>query len=550
MVNGMRLIFSTAILLLAFFSLPLPFNLHQAHALSTWPTNLTPAVVDFNSPFNDRLPNAIQAKDGSLWLAFMSDLNEPGRSDIFFTTYFGGIWATPTNITTFNYNSGPVLAQLANGTIMLFWAQSTVSVGHAQLFYERFNRGVWSKPVQITTLAAQNLSDFLPSATIAPDGTLWLFWTRSNSTLCGSCTYADEQLYYKTLKNGVWSAETKLTTDIMQNYGSAAMVARDGLLRVVWTKGNPTTTFLLYLKTFNGTAWTPDTLVENQSSLNDEHPSLIQDRNGTLWMFWGRDINPTNTQYVIESKYSFDGGQSWTGDVQMTNTISTVNSFQPSAVQSTTDKTIWLLYSSNPSGSFGIYSLDSNPVSPIHDVAISSITPSTSFQYPGGFKYISITGNHTYSPIVTITIVLKNLGDLQEKIPVSLVATNGTVSNFVNQTATINPSSSVSVVFAWDTTNVVPARYGFKAAITVVGEAPVLRADNAMSQTNVVHIDPLGDVDQDGQVTITDVSVLFFDYSQTFQTPSRWYPYADVDGDGFISIIDVSVAVKDYGMVT
>jgi hypothetical protein len=60
----------------------------------------------------------------------------------------------------------------------------------------------------------------------------------------------------------------------------------------------------------------------------------------------------------------------------------------------------------------------------------------------------------------------------------------------------------------------------------------------------------LGDVDQDGQVTITDVSVLFFDYGQTFQTPSRWYPYADVDWDGFISIVDVSVAVRDYGMVT
>jgi hypothetical protein len=549
MISGRRLVLSTTILLLAILTLPFPIGIQRAHALSTWSTFPTPKLIDFNSASNDRFPNAFQARDGTLWLVFSSDFNDPGRGDIFFTTYVGGIWTTPVNNTGFNYNSGPVLAQLTNGTIMLFWAQSTVPVGQARLFYQRFNLGFWSRPVQITSPTSQTLSDFLPSATVTPDGSLWLFWTRSNTT-CTTCS-ADQQLYYKTLRGGAWSTETKLTADTMQNYGATAMVGRDGVLRVVWSKGTPTTNFLLYLKSFNGTGWSPDTLVDSQSSLNDEHPSLIQDRNGTLWMFWGRNINPTLTpQYILESKYSLDNGQSWTGDVQLTNTPANVNSFQPSAVQSSTDKTIWLFYSSQPSGNYGIYAITSNPVFPIHDVAITSITPSTSFQYPGGFKYISITGNHTYSPIVTITVVLKNLGDVQEKIPVSLVATNGTVSNFVNQTATINPSSSVSVIFAWDTTNVVPARYGFKAAITVVGESPVLRADNAMSKTNLVHIDPLGDVDQDGQVTITDVSVLFFDYGQTFQTPSRWYPYADVDWDGFISIVDVSVAVRDYGMVT
>src|SRR5207245_3364348 len=102
--------------------------IHLAHALSTWPTFPTPKVVDFTPPFSDRLPNAIQARDGTLWLTFISDSNNNTGNDILFTTYVGGIWATPANITGSNFNSGPALAQLANSTIMLFWAQSTVSV--------------------------------------------------------------------------------------------------------------------------------------------------------------------------------------------------------------------------------------------------------------------------------------------------------------------------------------------------------------------------------------------------------------------------------------
>ena len=533
------------VILLVTIVLPLPINIHRASALSVWPAQ-SPALVDFTSPYDDRLPSAIQASDGTIWLAYMSNQNNVTFNDIWYNTYAGGLWGTPINLTGTNYNSGPALVQLPNSTIVLFWAQSAVSAGQARLFYEHFNRGVASnRIVQVTLPAVTTLSDSLPSATVGPDGTLWLFWTRTNSTT----SPFDEQLYYKTLKGNVWSAETKVTSDSNQNYGSSPVWGRDGVLRLIWSKGSPAAgTILLYSKAFNGTTWTSDTLIDNQSSLIDEHPSLIQDRNGTFWLFWGRDVNPTSVQYQVFSKYSLDNGQTWTSDAQMTT--GTPDSFQPTAVQSPADKTILLIYASNPSGSYGLYSLKSNPISPVTDVAVLSVTPSTGFSYPGGFNYISISGNKTYSKFITITVVLKNLGDVAKTIPVSLVATNRTVYTFTNQTATLSASVSVTLTFTWDTTNVVPGRYGLKASTTVPGEPIALRSDNVISKSNQIHIDPLGDLTQKGSVTINDVSVFFFDYGFTFQTPSRWNPWADPDGDGVISIIDVSVVMFNYGIVT
>jgi hypothetical protein len=75
--------------------------------------------------------------------------------------------------------------------------------------------------------------------------------------------------------------------------------------------------------------------------------------------------------------------------------------------------------------------------------------------------------------------------------------------------------------------------------------------DNSYGLTNQVRILPLGDVDQDGSVTLTDVSVFFYDFGFTAACNcSRWTPYADIHGTGTIDIVDVGVASKNYGTLT
>jgi hypothetical protein len=69
----------------------------------------------------------------------------------------------------------------------------------------------------------------------------------------------------------------------------------------------------------------------------------------------------------------------------------------------------------------------------------------------------------------------------------------------------------------------------------------------------MVHILPFGDVDMDGAVTITDVSVMFYNYGFLVGSVHNGYtipPQADVDGNGIIDIVDVGTATRNYGTYT
>jgi len=64
----------------------------------------------------------------------------------------------------------------------------------------------------------------------------------------------------------------------------------------------------------------------------------------------------------------------------------------------------------------------------------------------------------------------------------------------------------------------------------------------------------LGDVDQDGSVTITDVGVVFYNYGFSCYTPAtcspRYNPFADANGNGIIDIVDVGVVSRNFDIFT
>ncbi len=54
-----------------------------------------------------------------------------------------------------------------------------------------------------------------------------------------------------------------------------------------------------------------------------------------------------------------------------------------------------------------------------------------------------------------------------------------------------------------------------------------------------------GDVDLDGVVSFTDISIVTFAYQSTPGT-TRWVPHADIDGNGVVDFTDVSIAAFQY----
>jgi len=509
----------------------------------TGPTDIDPHLGQ------DNLPTAVQASNGTLWLAWQTFRFNNARPDIIYNTLTNNVWGSLGRITSTGYNTSPALAQLRNGTIMLFWSQQTTAFN---IYYERFSvnqfgAGAWSSNVHLTTPTASD--DTAPAATVGVDGTLWLFWQRTNQSCTSTCSQT-KQLYYKTLKNGSWSAETKITTDANWNSLPSVVVTKDKLVRLGWSKGGQGNgASSIYDKTFDGTTWSAETqIVSPPSGYGDQRSSMIQDRNGTIWLFWAR-TSLTVPVFVIYSKFSTNNGQTWSTESQMTNEASDIDSQQPVAVQgnSSNDKMIHLFYSSDRTNNdYDIWTLTSPSISPIHDIGLTFVSPSISLFYAGGLASIGQSSNTT----VAVTVV--DYGDFAENVQATVTVSNVTSTNLGSQTKTVGIGASVSFTFSWNTTNAKPARYNLtvNAVPTTSSETLGNQGDNSVSVKNSIHLLPWGDIDQNGGVALGDVSVFFFDFGFTPATPSRWTPFADINNNGIIDIIDVGVAVHNFGINT
>ena len=532
------------VIVLALLSVSAAGLLQSAKGAVTWSA---PVLTDLSTPPSfDILPSTLQANDGSLWLAWQSNRANPFsfRSDIYYKTLSSGLWSLPVNITgpgTVRVNNaGPSLAQLHNNTILLFWVANTT--GAYNIYYERYNAGIWSGLVHLT-IGSGNDTD--PDAVVTQDGTLWLSWARKISTCCGSTA----QIFYKTLVGNVWSSETQLTSDATLNLYPGLTATKDGRVWLVWSKWlNAGKIYQVFSSINNGTSWSPAYRIVSSNSL-DAHPDVLQDRNGTLWLFWARDLSIGGGLFEtkIFTKSSFDNGLSWSADTQLTfDPLCCQTDESDPAPVTASGNTIWIFFdSTQPTGStLNLYYVTSSPIFPVHNVAVSKIAYSPTLLYPGGMKSVGQSG------IAKINVTVTDPGDFVETVAVQVTAVNKTSYIAGSATATVSPGGSAIIQVAWNTTDVLAARYALVATVApVAGESLGNVAGNRMAVGSAVHILPLGDVDQDGSVGVVDASTVALAFQSTPGSP-YWNPYADINGKGIVDIIDVAIMAKNYGIVT
>jgi hypothetical protein len=422
-------------------------------------------------------PSVLQAKDGLLWLAWADDRYANvslgfTRYDILYKVLISaGVWGATQNITGTGMNLSPSVTQLSNGTIAIFWASNPTgtSCSPACNLYERYitSVGAWSPPVR---LSSGNFNDSSTSTVITRDGSLWLFWTREIATCIGTSCTVTRQIYYRTLKGNAWSPETPLTTDTNWNFASSELVGKDGVLRVVYSKGAPSQNFFqLYSRSYDGITWSPEVHIVTSTN-PDIRSSQVQDRNGTLWIFYQEAVplSPLLDQQVIWYVYSTNNGQNWSAPAQLTHDSTTIpiDDLMPFAIQ-TTDKSIWVYYISNLTNNgkyFDIYALQSSAIAPIHDVDLSSITAS-----PGpGSSW-------------TITVKVQNPGDFNETVNVSLILYDSTVYSFGPAQSFVLAAGATSIVFSWNTGSIPTGLYRARATVAPVpGESLPNQVDNAL----------------------------------------------------------------------
>jgi hypothetical protein len=289
----------------------------------------------------------------------------------------------------------------------------------------------------------------------------------------------------------MWTPETQLTVDSNWNFASTETFGRDGVLRIVYSKGAAgQNIYQLYARTYSGGIWSSETRIVNSSNA-DITSTLIQDRNGTLWVFYEETVPLSSilNQEVIFYTNSTNNGQTWSAAFQFTHdsTSLPIDDENPFAIQAS-DKSIYVYYISNiPSGrNFDIYAFKSSSVSPVHNVAVSALKSSAPWLYIGGSKLLG------QSAVVTFNVTVVNLGDSSESTTVQLSAFNTTIYQLGSKTLTVASGTSLIFTFSWNTTGVNPGTYSLKAVASIPVETLGNQGDNTLQANRILLLVPWG----------------------------------------------------------
>jgi len=208
----------------------------------------------------------------------------------------------------------------------------------------------------------------------------------------------------------------------------------------------------------------------------------------------------------------------------------TTEEVQPKIIQMN-DKKLYIFFSIWTSSCTGgclenLFFL-SNPILSIHDVGISGI-PSLS------------TNNLRATQTLTINSNITNTGDFDQSVTVTILANNTIVATNSSQVKT---GKSVIVVVKWKT-HVTPGRFIITVKTNTTLESLPNLADNAATLPGVLLIRPVGDVNGDCLVDISDIVLVAAANGQSVGNPG-FNPAVDVNGDGTIDISDLVLVAAD-----
>jgi len=505
-------------------------------------------------------PSVAQDAKGRIWLTYANKtLGSLFNPEIFFKTWNGITWSNPQRVINdpVDDDETPYVASLANGSMMITWSSNRTGNNVYQLFYRLYS-GNTTKPSPTTSvirLTTGTLNDTQPSVAQDRNGRIWITWSRQNVSSSASGAVFYSSIYYKYFNGTSWSPDFPLpeASNVIvagrhqiENMPFIAQT-KDGRIWIAWASNETYGTPNLYYKTTDGTlytlpsggiatgSWTKRaTLCCNDTSASNDHPAILQARNGTIMVFWEKcaGANCLNNIYL---QTSLDNGMTWTPQAAVPAASTTADERFPVAAQMS-DKKIWLFWQTEGLIQTQLWYSTSDPITNVHDVGIRGLVATPSFVRSG------VQWDNSGSTNVTVTV--RNYGDYVENTTLtvklnSTVLTSTPVINLaVNETRTIRFSSQTTLGF-W-------GRYTVTAALQPVpNENTINQGDNLWSG-GPVRVSPPGDVDLNGCVNIIDAALLAYSYGTKPGMP-LWNPSADIDHSGAIDIIDAAWLAQYYG---
>jgi hypothetical protein len=163
------------------------------------------------------------------------------------------------------------------------------------------------------------------------------------------------------------------------------------------------------------------------------------------------------------------------------------------------------------------------------DVAVTDVLVSSNAVYQGW--------------IVGIIVTVANLGYETETFAVILYYDSSMIASQPVQD--LAPNASITLSFAWNTTDVSPGYEGTISAITPPLPFEINVANNVLTD-GTVKIKIFGDINGDGGVNLQDLVLLAQAYGSHVGDPN-YNPEADFSNDGIIGLTDLVTCAIHYG---
>jgi thermitase len=166
-----------------------------------------------------------------------------------------------------------------------------------------------------------------------------------------------------------------------------------------------------------------------------------------------------------------------------------------------------------------------------HDVAVIDVRPCVSLAYEGS--------------IVDVNVTVTNLGDSAETVSLSLYYNITDGSKIGTELVVLSAGETKTLTLQWNTAGV---KGGYNYTLAAIADVPVESdlTNNIMEASITIRIRIFGDINDDGRVDITDVSLVAKAFGSN-PTRGRWNPICDLNGDGRVDIQDVAMVARNFG---
>ncbi len=258
--------------------------------------------------------------------------------------------------------------------------------------YDANNNNIYDSGDTLITGLTPGLSFFQwPSLSQDSGGRTWLAW---NEVPAGFTK--KPVIYLKTWNGSAWSPKQAVTSGSSTDNQNFITPLSNRTMMILWSSnqtGHPQLFYRLYSTASNPTPTIGPIQLTFTTSTNDQYPSAVQDRNGRIWVVWARQ---TFQQLQSQIYYKYFNGSAWSSDFLLPPASAT-NFVQSSpSVSQTKDGKIRILFTTNAS-------LDTHLNSTMTDDTLASLPstgiPAGSWSSNGPFPF-SLSGVDDDRPVL------------------------------------------------------------------------------------------------------------------------------------------------------